>query len=165
MNFYTLKYIYFTVILKPITIILYYFIGNFYTNYVSINKNLYLSSGERRNIFVHPIDNNKIIKISKENYFWNNNMENFRSYLFMPKLKYIPKNYGLIKTNLGIGIQYELIKDYDNNISKTAYHYLKIDKYTEEIKEQLKICFDFYYKNYDIVIHNNKKKFCCSKNF
>ena len=159
MIYYILKYILFLFLLKPITIVLYYFVGYFFSPYVIINKKK-ISCGCRRNVFIHPVDNNKIIKINKENNFWNNNMENFRSYLFIPYLKHTPKNYGLINTNLGIGIQYELIRDYDSNISKTVLYYLEINKYTEEIKKQLKICFDFYSKNYDIIIeHNNERNF------
>ena len=67
MLIYILKYIYFVIILKPITILLYYFFGLFLSYYVFINKKkLYFSSGTRRTIFIHPIYNNRVIKISKE---------------------------------------------------------------------------------------------------
>ena len=162
---YILKYIYFTIILKPITIILYYLVGSFFSSYVIINKKLYLSSGSRRKVYIHPNDNNKIIKINKEGYIWNNNMENFRSYLFMSKLKYISKNYGLINTNLGIGVVYELIRDYDNNISKTAHYYLQNNIYKDEIIKQLKDYYKEFYENHDIIIHNNKRNIFSKKIF
>lgn len=160
---YILKYIYFTIILKPITIILYYLVGSFFSSYVIIDKKLYLSSGNRRNVYIHPNDNNKIIKINKEGYIWNNNMENYRSYLFMSKLNYISKNYGLTSTNLGIGIVYELIRDYDNNISKTVHYYLQNNIYNDEIINQLKKYYKEFYENYDIIIHNNKSNILVKK--
>ena len=155
-----LKYIYFVVILKPITILLYYIIGNFFSPYIPIDDKLYFTCGCRRKVYIHPNDNDKIIKISKEEkpgnkkkgYIWNNNMENYRSYLFMPYLKFIPKNYGLIKTNYGIGVVYELIRDYDGNISKTVRYYLGKNIYKDEIMKQLKIYKQYYWMNYNIIL-------------
>ena len=161
MLIYILKYIYFVIILKPITILLYYFVGLFFSPNVYIDKKLYLSCGKRRNVYIHPKDNNKIIKINKENYIWNNNMENFRSYMFMPYLKYTPKNHGLINTNLGIGIVYQLVRDYDGNISKPAFYYLQKNKYEKQILEQYQKIKKYFYNDYDLVIENcNKYKNC-----
>jgi len=157
MLLYILKYFYFVFILKPITILLYYFVGYFLSPYVHINRKLYLSYGARRNIFIHPNNKNMIIKISKENYIWNNNIENFRSYLFMPNLEYTPKNYGLINTNLGIGVVYSLIRDYDGKISKTAFYYLQKNKYEKDILDQYKKIKTFFNDNYDLVIENCNK--------
>ena len=166
---YILKYIYFTIILKPIIIILYYFVGFFFSPYVFINEKLYMSNGSKRNVYFHPNDNNKIIKIIKKERtnilekIWNNNMENYRSYIIFGNIKIKSMNNGLIKTNLGIGIVYDLIKDYDNNISKNLKFWIKKNKISKNLIEQLIDINKYYYTNYDILIHINKFNYLVQK--
>jgi len=159
---YILKYIYFTIILKPIAILLYYLVSYFSSPYVFINEKSYISCGSNRDVFYHPNDNKKIIKTmkkSRNNIFekiWNANMENYRSYLFFGNMKYAPKNYGLINTNLGIGVVYELIKDYDNNISKNIKFYMNNNKISTNLVQQLIDMHNYYFINYDILIGVNR---------
>ena len=58
-----------------------------------------------------------------------NKLERF--YLAVLRLKNIdyknvlPNFYGTVDTNLGAGMMYELIRDYDGNISRSLSHYLR----------------------------------------
>ncbi len=43
----------------------------------------------------------------------------------MNNWKHLPKFYGEVNTNKGLGFILELIKDYDGNVSKSFAYYLK----------------------------------------
>jgi hypothetical protein len=148
--------------------------------YVKLEDNHKITNGGNRIIYQHPNDKDKIIKILTENNkkrrkdkkifsFVNYNLikkyynfdYNIREYLFLKKYvinnncvnKYFPKYYNFIKTNKGIGICYEYIKN-DNGIqSKTVYEYIHDNKITKELKEKLNELINVIHK-YNIPYHD-----------
>ena len=116
----------YVVLLKPFFIFFYY--TAIFGTKISITDELYLDEGTSRKVYIHPLDNTKCIKIAKKNgkrysVFWNENMMNYRFHLLYKISKSIVKYYGTINTNLGIGLVFELVKDYDKNISRTLEYY------------------------------------------
>lgn len=93
-----------------------------------LTKELYLSEGNSRICYRHPNNNNLCIKINKDHQKSDQNSpEHF--YLRFKRnkstFKNLPKCTGLVNTNLGDGLSYELIKDYDGNKSKSLAYYYK----------------------------------------
>ena len=96
---------------------------------LKLTEKLYISEGNSRVCYIHPNNNNLCIKINKDFKRSNQNTPEYY-YLKLKKnksaLQKLPKCIGLIDTNLGDGLVYELIKDYDGNRSKSlAYYYKK----------------------------------------
>ncbi|RXI35686.1 hypothetical protein CRU99_13785, partial [Malaciobacter mytili] len=105
------------------------------------NKDL-LQKGSERACYEHPFDKNKIIKIVYNQKGKNNqNDQELYYYNFLNKQNIDYNNisicYGKIDTNLGQGLVFEKIIDYDGNISKTLRHYLKLNKFDNNKEESL----------------------------
>jgi hypothetical protein len=109
----------------------------------------FVAKGSERACYLHPEDRNKAVKISYEQDTGRDKqtkieIDYYKNLLKKPDMDYthLPKYYGEIKTDRGDGFIVELIRDYDNNISKSFAYYLNrdgLDKYQDEIEE---------YKNY-----------------
>ncbi len=117
-----------------------------------------IGEGCNRIVYLHPLDNNKIIKISKTDGM---DAESKREIKYYNKLmkrdninwEHLPKFYGVVETNRGSGIVVELIRDYDGGISKQLDYYIKensLETYENEW-EQLKL----YLIEQNIVIIND----------
>lgn len=89
---------------------------------IVLNDELYLASGSRRDVYIHPEDENLCIKIQKSNGKHNLYEEEF--YKKHPDVELLPQYKGQIKTNLGRGLVVELIRDFDGEISQSLHNYL-----------------------------------------
>ena len=117
---------------------------------IILNKNLFLARGGERDCYILPDDNNKIVKILHLKGKHNN--QNELEYQYM---KHIEKNlkdfshivrcYGFIDTNLGKGLVFDRVLDYDGEQSRcfrytvlkkilTREHELKL---VEELKQYI----------------------------
>lgn len=101
---------------------------------IHIDPSGLVGKGKRRECHVHPQDHNLCIKIVVAG----DNKETLREnayYGFLEKRNILwtnlPRYYGEVETNLGAGYVFELIRDYDDNISKTLEYYLSSSKETE----------------------------------
>ena len=110
-----------------------------------------LTHGHHRELYKHPFDNTKCIKIikKKESKFFNQNIEeyevfNFRKYYFTSNL------HTIVKTNKGLGFVYDLIYDYNFNISKTLNTFIyeivkkQHNNYQKEFIKNLKNFLNLY---------------------
>jgi hypothetical protein len=90
----------------------------------------FLSVGTGREVYNHPFDPSKIVKISISKKFYKNQnfIENIY-YKYLKKnnlpLKNIVKCFGYINTNLGKGLVFEKVCDYNGNISKTLFQVIQ----------------------------------------
>lgn len=105
------------------------------------NKDL-LQKGSERACYDHPFDKSKLIKIVYNQKGKNNqNDQELYYYNFLNKQNIAYSNisicYGKIDTNLGEGLVFEKIIDYDGNISKTLRHYLVLNKFDNNKEETL----------------------------
>lgn len=90
---------------------------------LNLNQSLYLSSGEKRDVYFHPEQNDKCIKIEKPAGIKSNAIEAhfFKRYR---ACRALPKFFGIDETSLGRGLVVELVKDFDGKISKSMKDYL-----------------------------------------
>jgi len=93
-----------------------------------------IGRGLRRECYFHPADENKCIKIVVSG----NHKETRREQLYYRLLekrniswKMLARFYGAVETNLGEGAVFDLIRDYNGEISKTLGHYLSATNETD----------------------------------
>ena len=114
LHVYLLKFIY----------IFTYYLAHFFKKEYNLEKRNILFQYYRNTIYLHPEDENKFIIISHSKNLFDSNVEIYRFNLLNLNLSntkykdfYLPKYYGRIRTNKGIGLVYDLIRDFDNSIS------------------------------------------------
>ncbi|OCL85819.1 YrbL family protein [Arcobacter porcinus] len=112
---------------------------------IFLEKDIFYGEGGLRRVYDHPNDDSKIIKIS-----CGNNSQNELEYSYFKYLKnenisydYITKFYGKVNTNLGEGLVFEKIFNYDGTKSLTVKEALQkkiISKeHFEELGKELRI--------------------------
>ena len=95
---------------------------------LSISDSLYIGKGQDRECYQHPICRNKCIKVTvSKNY--RQHFHDIKNYRLLERRgidwTYLSRFYNLCETNLGIGLVFELIKDYNGTVSKTLDHRLR----------------------------------------
>lgn len=105
---------------------------------ILLNNNYLLSRGSERTCYIHPFDTNKVIKIIYNKKELNNNQNDlefkYYSYLNSKNISYehITKCFGWVDTNLGKGLVFERVLNYDNSIPKQLTHFLQHKIFTIE---------------------------------
>ena len=85
---------------------------------IELDKEFLLAEGGERLVYIHPNDNNKVIKILKKGLNKHNfqNKLEFKYYNFLTKknrdFSNITKCFGYVDTNLGKGLVFERVIDY-----------------------------------------------------
>ncbi len=109
---------------------------------IKLDDSLLIAKGGERVCYIHPNDNRKIIKILYKKGSHNN--QNSLEYIYMNYLtskkidiSHITNCYGYIMTNLGKGLVFERVFDYDNKPSK-SFRYMIANQLIDE-KEQRKL--------------------------
>ncbi len=101
-----------------------------------------IGKGTNRLCFIHPLDSNKCIKVTYSNDF-SETIKEIRYYKFLQKKDiswdFLVKYYGSIETTLGKGEVFDLVRDYNGEISKTLSFYLQSDDKTKSIQNPLKL--------------------------
>jgi hypothetical protein len=123
-------------------------------NILKLKDENFIAKGNERACYLHPKDCNKAIKVSYNQDIGKNKQTKIEINYYKDLLKktdmdytHLPKYYGEIKTDKGDGFIVELIRDYDNKVSKSFAYYLNrdgLDKYQDEIEE---------YRNYLLKNH------------
>lgn len=95
-----------------------------------------VGKGGERNVYIYPNDSSKIIKVLKKNAKHNN--QNLLEYKYMKYLEskkldisHLTKCYGFVNTNLGEGLVFDRVMDYDNTPSK-SFRFMVAHKLIEE---------------------------------
>lgn len=111
---------------------------------IILDNSLIIGKGTNRTCYLYP-NNSKCIKI-------NNSSDNsetkkeimYYKYLIKENISFtnLSKYYGVVETNLGKGYVFDLIKDYDGEISKTLSYYLQTEDRTKSILNPLKLLED-----------------------
>lgn len=99
-------------------------------NLLILNNDLFLGEGRKRKTYAHPIDKNLCIKISSQRGQRSAQREiNYFKRLHKRKVSFamIADFKGKAYTNFGEGDMYELVRDYDGNISKNLEYYLSLN--------------------------------------
>lgn len=95
---------------------------------LQLNDKLFIGHGYHKNCYHHPFDKSLCIKLAY-NEEGQKDLSRELKYLAVLKKKdkdysVLPKYYGPVQTNLGLGHVYELLEDYDGQKSKTLKDYL-----------------------------------------
>ena len=139
-----------------------------YTTTTQINKSMQIinlnadrdliGKGKERKCYVHPENPNKAIKISSGPVTKQTDRELkfYRSLSRRPKLsfKHIPCYYGEINTNLGPGQMFDLIRDYDGQVSRSLLWYLQQGYSLDFFKKDLTRLFEYLVANQLIFNHD-----------
>ena len=93
-----------------------------------IDENLFYGQGTHKKCFIHPKNDRLCIKIAYNRGGQKDLLReiNYLKVLQRRKKDYsiLPQYYGEVKTNLGTGYVYELIKDYNGNTSSTLRDFI-----------------------------------------
>ena len=95
-----------------------------------LEEHLLISQGDDRQCYQHPEAPDKCIKITySQNPVQSRKEAAYYQHLISRKVSFrrLSRFYGRIPTNKGKGYVFELIRDYDGNISKTLLHLLRMD--------------------------------------
>lgn len=107
---------------------------------IELNPSLMIGKGLHRECFIHPDDKNLCIKVVVNG----NQQETDREQGYYQLLQkrnitweMLPEFHGNVETNMGPGAVFDLIRDYDDQVSKTLEFYLADKEYVEQNKDQL----------------------------
>lgn len=95
---------------------------------IILNDSLLVNKGTNRACYIHPNDDRKCIKvvISGNNKESNREMKYYRYLQKMnTSMEMLAIFYGTVETNLGTGEVVELIRDYDDSISRELAFYMR----------------------------------------
>lgn len=111
-------------------------------NILNLDKTLYLGKGRERAGYIHPKDNSKMIKIvySKQENLNQNELEyDYMNYLEKNNIPFshITKCYGKILTNLGEGYIFDIVRDYDGEISKSFKEIVRNGILSKSLEKEL----------------------------
>lgn len=108
---------------------------------IHLNPDNYIGQGLHRKCYIYPNDNNKCIKINYNEGADTETNREIKYYQHLIKRNIIwdslSQYYGEVKTNLGTGYVYDLIRDDDNQISQSLENYLKNPILTKKQIENL----------------------------
>lgn len=105
---------------------------------LQISPSHLIGRGSERTCYVHPENSDRCIKINHSSLNKQSNNElRYLTNLLKRNIswQHIPKLYGVVQTNLGEGVVYDLIRDYDGEVSNTLAHYLKREADIEETRQ------------------------------
>ncbi|WP_170116009.1 YrbL family protein [Brenneria roseae] len=105
---------------------------------INLEATLLISKGQHRACYYHPLMPDKCIKVHLNEEC---NRETIREIKYYKKIAdksfsapIIAQYHGVIKTNLGLGYVFDLIKDYSGEVSKTLSYYLSEKMLCEKYK-------------------------------
>jgi hypothetical protein len=94
---------------------------------INLDPSGIIGKGYHRECYVHPENNNLCIKIVVLGDLKESQREQQYYRLLQNRntpWEILPEFHGVVETNLGSGAVFDLIRDYDGNVSKTMVHYL-----------------------------------------
>lgn len=123
---------------------------------ITIDDSLFIAKGGERNCYFHPSDNNKVVKVvhRKEKHNEQNKLED-KYYKYLKEqnipLTHLSKCYGIVSTNIGEGLVYDYVLDYDLKASKTFKYFLENKIFSKSIELKLVDDLKKYLFEYDIL--------------
>ena len=110
---------------------------------LNLNEDKLIGIGSERKCYIHPHDKGKCIKITYK--FGRRTKARGRreikyslKYSNLPDhLPSIPQYFGKVNTNLGIGHVFELILDYDGNISSKLSEFIKANEPNKSLTDKI----------------------------
>ena len=97
---------------------------------ILLNTDLLLGKGKNKDIYIHPDNPGRCIRInarSADEHLREMNYRKSRKYRHLPDSSFLAAYYGAVKTNLGEGFVFERISDYDGTASKTVEEIIRLE--------------------------------------
>lgn len=94
---------------------------------IKLDEKLFIGSGTLRFVYIHPEDDSKCLKIQQHDKVKENKIDvKYHQHLIARNAPYehIAKFYGEVMTDKGKAVMFDVVRDYDHQISKTLYYYL-----------------------------------------
>ena len=111
---------------------------------IILTDKYFIARGGERDCYLHPLDYKKVIKIVhgySDILNRNQNDLDYKYFKFLEKLKipysHIIRCYGYIDTNLGKGLIFDKVFDYNGNISMSFLDAMMQNKFTQEAEYKL----------------------------
>lgn len=139
---------------------------------INIDKYSFVGNGHHREVYRHPENQNLCIKIIVDGNFNSRQVRREKAYYRYLEDRgiswdMIPKYYGDIQTNLGIGSVFDLILDQDGSVSKTLENYITSNEVTEAhyhgLSKSLHSLKDYLLKQRIITMTPAPKNIVCQK--
>jgi len=96
---------------------------------IKLNSEGLISSGSNRRCFLHPENADLCIKVLHENSPVKTQTRELRYFKSLERRKIswsmVARLTDIVQTNLGRGVVFELVRDFDGQVSKTLDHYLR----------------------------------------
>lgn len=105
---------------------------------IELRPEHFIGKGAHKHCYVHPEKNDFCIKIANEHCFKEVKKElNYYKHLKATHslTDVLPDYYGQVETNLGPGYVYDIIRDYNGDISKPVDFYFQDKEETESLKK------------------------------
>lgn len=131
----------------------------------------FIARGGERDCYQHPLDSTKVIKVMYEKdgvyaYGGNRNNLEYTYYTFLERSKIsfsnIARCYNFVETNLGLGLVFDKVCDYNGNISIAFSRLIRQNKFDKEFEllliEELK---EYIFKNDILFIDNGLQNILC----
>jgi len=116
---------------------------------LDINTSSYLAEGKHRACYIHPHNESLCVKIllpSKTGGALEEAKRETKYYRFLEKKNVpwtmLPKFHGEVITNFGKGYVFDLVRDFDGNISRNLTYYLSKQQLTQNHAQALSVAFD-----------------------
>ncbi len=98
---------------------------------IELTDELLISQGKNRKCYQHPLDDRRCIKVLHEHSPIKTQLRETRYFKHLSKRKVdwhmVTPLLELVPTNRGLGAVFELVRDFNGNISKTLDYYLKLN--------------------------------------
>jgi len=137
---------------------------------IKLTESFFLGKGGERYCYLHPDDNQKVIKIIHQKGRHNNqNTLEYNYYQFLEQKKInfsnITRCFGWVDTNLGEGLVFDRIHNYDASTIKTFSYYVKHNIFEQEYDLQLIEDLEKYvFENQIVFIDVSLSNIFCQKN-
>ncbi|PWC14311.1 hypothetical protein B4923_05230 [Brenneria roseae subsp. americana] len=125
---------------------------------IDLNRPLLISQGRHRACYRHPLMQDKCIKVHLNGEY---NCETIREIKYYQRIAnkvftvpVISHYHGMVKTNLGTGYVFDLVRDYTGDVSKTLEHYITDNALYKKHKADIKLAYHrmvLWTKKYAIV--------------
>lgn len=103
---------------------------------LELNDTDIISKGSNRWCIAHPYDPSKCVKVLFAKTPEKERIREQKYYKVLDRKgissPFIAKMFSEVKTNKGIGVEFELVRDYDGQISRTIDHYLTLESRTSK---------------------------------
>lgn len=110
---------------------------------LKLSDDLLIAKGGERGCYIDPRDNSKVIKVLYSQDQKHNNQNKLES-IYMDFLKsknvdisYLTNCYGFVQTNIGEGLVFDRVMDYDGTPSKSFRYYLANKIISEGLQQEL----------------------------